>query len=92
MALARCVRSSQSTHEVPPTPSTVPAVRDHRAVHHDPAVRDLRALPKAHLHVHLEGAMRPHTLNHLAGRYGVTVPPPRERYGTFADFADFADL
>jgi adenosine deaminase len=53
-----------------------------------PSVRDLRALPKAHLHVHLEGAMRADTLTALAAAYGVSVPPPRARYGTFADFAD----
>ena len=68
--------------------STIPAVPDHDAVLRGGAVRDLRALPKAHLHVHLEGAMRPDTLNQLAAGYGVTIPPPRQRYGTFADFAD----
>ncbi len=39
-------------------------------------MRDLRALPKAHLHLHLTGAMRPATLHELAGRLGVPVPPP----------------
>ena len=37
-------------------------------------MRDLSALPKAHLHVHLEGAMRPSTLRDLAGKYGMEVP------------------
>ena len=68
--------------------TTDPAVPDHRVVPQGRAVRDLRVLPKAHLHVHLEGAMRPDTLKQLAAGYGVTVPPPRHRYGTFADFAD----
>ncbi len=42
--------------------------------------RDLRALPKAHLHVHLESTLRPDTLTELGG----TAPPPR-----FDGFAAF---
>jgi adenosine deaminase len=48
--------------------------------------RDLRTLPKAHLHLHLEGAMRRSTLQELAERYGVPLPSTRERYDSFADF------
>ncbi len=51
-------------------------------------VPDLRDLPKAHLHVHLEGAMRRATLDELATGYGVPVPQPRRRFGTFADFLE----
>jgi adenosine deaminase len=48
-------------------------------------VRDLAALPKAHLHVHLEGAMRPATLAELAETAGVPTPAVRE-YRSFAEF------
>jgi adenosine deaminase len=50
-------------------------------------VRDLVTLPKAHLHVHLEGAMRPTTLRELATHYGMAVPEVRG-YGSFAAFAN----
>ncbi|MEY2464213.1 MAG: adenosine deaminase [Acidimicrobiaceae bacterium] len=49
-------------------------------------MRDLASLPKAHLHVHLEGAMRPSTLSTLAAQYSIEVPPTRG-YGSFAAFA-----
>lgn len=48
--------------------------------------RSLVALPKAHLHVHLEGAMRPSTLVDLASSAGVPVPEIRG-YGSFTAFA-----
>lgn len=47
---------------------------------------DLRALPKAHLHVHLDGAMRPSTLAELAEETDITVPIIRG-YGSFAHFS-----
>lgn len=49
-------------------------------------VRDVRLLPKAHLHLHFTGSMRPTTLLELADKYGVRLPdaltsgrPPRLR-------------
>ena len=45
----------------------------------------LRDLPKAELHLHLEGAIRPETAAELADRYGV----PRPRTGRFAGLPEF---
>ncbi|MFE0699990.1 adenosine deaminase [Streptomyces sp. NPDC058872] len=50
------------------------------------APRDIALLPKAHLHLHFTGSMRPTTLIELADKYGVHLPealssgtPPRLR-------------
>lgn len=51
-------------------------------------MRDLAALPKAHLHVHLESTVQPVVLAELADRYGVHVPA---RTGAFEGFAQFAE-
>jgi adenosine deaminase len=50
------------------------------------STRSLLNLPKAHLHLHLEGAMRPATLAELAKRYGVEVPLGPDRFLGFQDF------
>ena len=48
-------------------------------------MRDLAQLPKAHLHLHLEGGIRPTTLAQLADHHGM----PRPRVTGFADFTEF---
>ena len=48
--------------------------------------RDLLALPKAHLHLHLEGGMRMATLRELAARYDIPVTPVKS-YTSFTEFA-----
>ena len=55
----------------------------------------IRDLPKAELHLHLEGSMQPELALRLAGRHGVVLPGSEEgveglrrhyRYTTFGDF------
>jgi adenosine deaminase len=52
----------------------------------DDTRRDLATLPKAELHLHLEGSMRPETLAELADAAGIPVPEIRG-YGSFTAFA-----
>lgn len=47
--------------------------------------RALATLPKAHLHLHLEAAMRPTTLHELASEHGVPLP----QLDAFSDFSGF---
>ena len=53
-------------------------------------MRNLLTLPKANIHVHLENALRPTTIRHLAARHGLAMPEglSGERC-VVADFADF---
>lgn len=45
----------------------------------------LRDLPKAHLHLHLEAAMRPSTLRELGAEHGIELPP-MSGLTTFTEF------
>ncbi|MBB1035770.1 adenosine deaminase, partial [Dietzia sp. CQ4] len=54
---------------------------------HSPAYERFAALPKAHLHVHLEAAMRAETMREWCAEDGVEVPPLVE----FPDFTRFLD-
>lgn len=54
----------------------------------------LRSLPKAEVHVHLEGCFEPATLEQWAVEAGVPMPRPRDRlfhFGGLADFLHFLD-
>lgn len=50
-------------------------------------MNDLKSLPKAHLHIHLEGGMRPTTLAELATEHGMEVPVV-SGFGSFSVFAE----
>ncbi|HLI05134.1 MAG TPA: adenosine deaminase [Ktedonobacteraceae bacterium] len=56
----------------------------------------VRAVPKAELHVHLEGAIQPATLLILAQRNGVELPvrtvQEMQRWFTFRDFLHFVEI
>ena len=58
-------------------------------------MRDLALLPKAHLHVHLESAVRWPTLRELAAANGVPLPPGGDgplRFDGFRAFGDHGSL
>ena len=55
-------------------------------------MRDLATLPKAHLHVHLEGAARPATLRELAAAHGLPTPASAPPYRSFGEFFAAKDL
>lgn len=49
----------------------------------------LARLPKAELHVHVVGALRPSTLAELAAKRGIPLPRPAETLYRYRDFYDF---
>ncbi|WP_197517447.1 adenosine deaminase [Microbacterium karelineae] len=49
-------------------------------------VRDLRELPKGHLHLHMEAGMRPSTLAELCAELGI-APPDVTAYSGFTEFS-----
>lgn len=55
-------------------------------------VARLTALPKAEVHVHLEGTFEPKTLVRWAREAGVPMPRPRERLFDFQGLADFLEF
>lgn len=53
------------------------------------ALQRLRALPKAEVHLHLEGCFEPAMLEAWSRKDGVAMPRPRETLLQFAGLADF---
>ncbi len=46
---------------------------------------DLATLPKAEIHIHLEGGTRPATLDEFAAREGVTIPRSFDSLNSFIE-------
>ena len=84
-------RVQQEAHGTHPARDSRYATYDNDMKGSQMARRDLQALPKAHLHIHLEGAMRPSTLTELCERYGIE-PPEDTRGKRFNNFGGFLDL
>ncbi len=65
-------------------------------VEHEDAKNIIRAMPKAELHVHLEGTVRPETLLDLSRENGVEIPPSSVEevrdYYRFRDFSHFIEI
>lgn len=54
-----------------------------------PSPDRFHALPKAEVHVHLEGCFEPALLEQWAARFGVPMPRPRDELFQFTGLADF---
>ena len=52
----------------------------------------LRAIPKAELHVHMVGAIRPSTLAELARKHGIGLPRPERELYRYQGFHEFIDV
>jgi adenosine deaminase len=52
----------------------------------------VKQLPKAELHCHLAGTLRPATLVDLARKYGLALPRDAQSLYTYRDFYDFLDV
>jgi adenosine deaminase len=61
---------------------------------HDPSTQHgrLKDLPKAEVHVHLEGTFDPATLERWASEAGVAMPRKREKLFHFSGLADFLEF
>eukprot|EP00985_Skeletonema_marinoi_P012231 scaffold5862_cov91-Skeletonema_marinoi.AAC.4 len=70
----------------PPSSSSLPIMSQPQHRH-----RDLTALPKAELHIHLEGSMRRTTLISLCNKYNIDIPKDT-RGKKFDDFSAFASV
>jgi adenosine deaminase len=53
---------------------------------------DFKSLPKAEIHIHLEGCFAPSTIVELARENGVVLPRPRDELLTFKGLADFLEF
>jgi aminodeoxyfutalosine deaminase len=75
-----------------PSPPKVPALLDfHMAPGHSP--QDIASLPKAELHLHLEGSIQPATVVALTRSHGVvfTEAEVRQKYA-YQDFNEFLEV
>lgn len=80
--------SSSSPNPASPHSSDAP-------MHQSPGGERLKALPKAEVHLHLEGCFEADVIEHWARSEGVALPRPREdlfRFSGLADFLGFLDL